>query len=276
MGNWIDELRAQGVDEQSCHHIREIRPGVLLTACQPFAAISVNAEDGGSPAHPKVLYTGAAAKFVHSARWPRAGTDKFALIGGEENFTGRCERNNSELSVYNAEKILSGQSKSFDGPVEQVPPAGNGVYADGKPVAGALGCSVHWFQAHPTFHDGGLVALSEYEDGVRFMQIGSDGSIKEQGYFLSLGSSSSSPKWAGKDDVLYSIDYQRGIDILRWKGAHYVPGAAPEPGRVAGTGGVTPPVAPTLAQAAQRDALAKQLSATGWSPGLCALAAGRT
>src|SRR5215217_2860502 len=36
---------------------------------------------------------------------------------------------------------------------------------------------------------------------------------------LSLGSSSSSPKWAGKDDVLYSIDYQRGIDILRWKGA---------------------------------------------------------
>ena len=34
---------------------------------------------------------------------------------------------------------------------------------------------------------------------------------------------SSSPKWAGKDDVLYSIDYQRGIDILRWKGEHYVP-----------------------------------------------------
>jgi hypothetical protein len=61
IGNWIDELRKQGVDEQSCHHIREIRPGVLLTACQPFAAISINAADGGSPAHPKVLYTGAAA-----------------------------------------------------------------------------------------------------------------------------------------------------------------------------------------------------------------------
>src|SRR3954465_3675628 len=203
-GNWIDELRRQGVQEHSCHHIREIRPGVLITACRPFAVISVNAQDGGSPAHPKVLATGAAAKFVHSARWPREGADKFALIGGEENFTGRCERNNSEFSVYSAEKILSGQSKSFEGPVAQVPPAGNGVYADGKPVAGALGCSVHWFQEHPSFQNGGLVALSEYEDGVRFMQIGSDGSIKEQGYFLSLGSSSSSPKWAGKDDVLYS------------------------------------------------------------------------
>src|SRR6476619_4917770 len=265
IGNWIDELRAQGVDEKSCHHIREIRPGVLLTACQPFAAISINAADGGSPAHPKVLYTGAAAKFVHSARWPREGADKFALIGGEQNFTGRCERNNSEFSVYSAEKVLAGQSKSFDGPLAQVPPAGNGVYSDGKPVAGALGCSVHWFQEHPTFRNGGLVALSEYEDGVRFLQIGADGSIKEQGYFLSLGSSSSSPKWAGKDDVLYSIDYQRGIDILRYRGEHYVPGARPESGRIPGTNGETPPIAPNATQVAQRTALAQRLKADGWS-----------
>jgi hypothetical protein len=274
IGNWIDELAAQGVQERSCHHIREIRPGVLLSACQPFAVMSINAADGGSPAHPKVLYTGAAAKFVHSARWPRSGKDKFVLIGGEQNFTGRCELNNSEFSVYSAENVLAHKSTQFQGPLAQVPPAGNGFYADGKPVAGALGCSVHWFQEHPTFRNGGLVALSEYEDGVRFLQIKPDGSIEEQGYFLSLGSSSSSPKWAGSGDVLYSIDYQRGIDILRWKGEHYVPGAPAERGRARGTNGVTPPQAPTAAQAAQRDALAQQLADTGWSPGLCLLASG--
>jgi hypothetical protein len=277
IGNWIDELKAQGVDETSCHHVREIRPGVLLTACRPFAAISVNAADGGSPAHPKVLYTGAAAKFVHSARWPRNGADKFVLIGGEQNFTGRCERNNSEFSVYSAANVLGRRSTTFDGPLAQVPPAGNGVYADGKPVAGALGCSVHWFQEHPTFRNGGLVAISEYEDGVRFLQVTPEGKIQEQGYFLSLGSSSSSPKWAGRDDVLYSIDYQRGIDILRWNGRHYVPDAngrvAAEPGLTEGTEGVTLPPAPTAEQAAQRDALARELSASGWSPGLCQLAA---
>ena len=276
IGNWINELRTQGVDSKSCHHIREIRPGVLLTACQPFATISVNAEDGGSPAHPKVLYTGEAAKFVHSARWPRDGGDKFLMTGGEENFTGRCELNNSEFSVYSAERVLAGEATTFDGPVAQVPPAGNGVYADGKPVAGALGCSVHWFHEHPTFQDGGLVAISEYEDGVRFLQIGANGGITEQGYFLSLGSSSSSPKWAGKDDILYSIDYARGIDILRWKGRHYVPGAPPETGRVAGTNGETPPLAPTPGQAAKRSALAQTLKATGWSPGLCRLSTQRT
>jgi hypothetical protein len=271
LGNWIEELKAQGVDEKGCHHIREIRPGVLLTACQPFAAISVNAEDGGSPEHPKVLSTGEAAKFVHSARWPRSGADKFVLIGGEQNFTGRCERNNSEFSTYDASDVLKGTATQFRGPVDQVPPAGNGVYADGKPVAGALGCSVHWFQEHPSFRNGGLVAISEYEDGVRFLQVGKDGQITEQGYFLSLGSSSSSPKWAGKDDVLYSIDYQRGIDILRWKGEHYVPGEADAPGRRKGTDGVTPIPAPTAEQAASRDALAADLTATGWSPLVCTL-----
>jgi hypothetical protein len=280
VGNWIDEMRAQGVDSKRCHHIREIRPGVLLTACQPFAAISVNAADGGSPAHPKVLYTGEAAKFVHSARWPRRGADRFVLTGGEQNFTGRCERANSEFSVYSADKVLAGRSTQFEGPVAQVPPAGNGVYADGKPAAGALGCSVHWFQEHPSFRNGGLVAISEYEDGVRFLQIRPDGSIQEQGYFLSLGSSSSSPKWAGKDNVLYSIDYQRGIDILRWKGRRYVPSSAgvvaAEPGLIEGTEGVTPPPAPNAEQAAQRAALAQRLSESGWSPGLCYLAAEQT
>ena len=274
MGNWIKELKGQGVKSENCHHIRELRPGVLLTACQPFSVFSINREDGGSPKHPKVLATGKAAKFVHSARWPRSGNDNFLLTGGEQNFRGRCELNNSEFSVYNAKKVLSGRSDKFQGPVDQVPPAGNGFYADGKPVAGALGCSVHWFQEHPTFHNGGLVAISEYEDGVRFLQIKKSGKIKEQGFFLSLGSSSSSPKWAGKDDVLYSIDYQRGLDILQYKGKHYVPGTN-ESGGVPGTDGETPVPAPNAAQAAQRELLAKQLSAEGWSPALCNLAAQR-
>jgi hypothetical protein len=108
---------------------------------------------------------------------------------------------------------------------------------------------------------------------VRFLQVSKSGEITEQGYFLSLGSSSSSPKWAGKDDVLYSIDYYRGIDILRWKGKHYVPDGTDPLGALPGTGGVTPIPAPTVAQAARRDALAADLRATGWSPLVCSLVA---
>src|SRR4051812_14585517 len=67
IGNWIQDLKAEGVSESSCHHIRQIRPGILLTACKPFTVISINRQDGGSPEHPVVLATGAAPgnRFIH-------------------------------------------------------------------------------------------------------------------------------------------------------------------------------------------------------------------
>ena len=289
-GNWIQELRAQGVDSRSCHHMREIRPGVILTACQPFSVISVNAADGGSPEHPRVLYTGESDAFVHSSRWPREGKDNLVLTGGETNFTGQCDGTNAEFRTYSAEAVNKGESTTFSGPLDAVQPAPNGTYADGSPVANHLGCSVHWFQEHKTFKNGGLVALSEYEHGVRFMQIHKDGKIEEQGYFLPLGGSSSSPKWAPSGDVVYSLDYDRGIDIIRWTGEYYVgkpkgkdkpPKGGPKgstrgwqaQARVPGTEGATPVPAPTAAQDASRSALADRLRSQGWSPGVCRLAA---
>ena len=274
IGDWKEELAAQGVESESCHHIREIRPGVLLTACQPFSVISLNAEDGGSPERPRVLYTGEAEKFVHSARWPRKGSDKFLLTGGEKNFTGRCEMADSEFSTYSAEAVNEGDSTTFEGPLFQKPPAPNGTYIDGRPPANHLGCSVHWFQEHKTFKNGGLVALSEYENGVRFLQIHKDGSIEEQGFFAALGSSSSSPKWAPSGDVLYSVDYDRGIDIMRWKGEYYVPKKGKlDKGRKTGTNGTTTTPRMNRSQKANQNLLATQLRAQGWSPGVCRLAA---
>jgi hypothetical protein len=279
-GNWIDELKTQGVDSKSCHHIREIRPGVLLTACRPFSVITVNPEDapGASPVHPKVLYTGESDAFVHSARWPRGGNDDLVLIGGETNFTGRCNGANGEFRTYSAEAVNDGKSDKFDGPIGRLQPAGNGTYTDGKPVANHLGCSVHWFQEHKTFKNGGLVALSEYEDGVRFLQVKKDGSITEQGFFAPLGGSSSSPKWAPSGDVVYSLDYDRGIDIIRWKGKHYVPkengkGIKAERGRMRGTNGTSALPALTSAQASSRTRLAALLQSAGWTPWYCRRAA---
>jgi hypothetical protein len=280
VGNWVTELRSQGVDSKSCHHMREIRPGVLITACQPFSVITVNADDaaGASPEHPKVLYTGKSDAFVHSARWPGNGHDKFVLIGGETNFTGRCDGSNGEFRTYSADAVNEGTSTTFAGPLARLQPAGNGTYTDGKPPVNHLGCSVHWFQEHRSFKNGGLVALSEYEDGVRFLQIKRDGQIEEQGFFAALGGSSSSPKWAPTGDVVYSLDYDRGIDIIRWNGQHYIPkengkGLKVERRRVRGTNGPSKLPALNEAQAASRLSLADQLGSQGWSPWLCQRAA---
>jgi hypothetical protein len=243
--------------------------------------ITVNPQDapGASPEHPKVLYTGESDAFVHSARWPRRGADKFVLIGGETNFTGRCDGANGEFRTYSADAVNAGKSRTFAGPVARLQPAGNGTYVDGKPPANHLGCSVHWFQEHSTFKNGGLVALSEYEDGVRFLQIKPDGKIQEQGFFAPLGGSSSSPKWAGRGDVVYSLDYDRGIDIVRWRGQHYVPrrgkkkGYVPERGRLRGTNGRSTLPQLNAQQSVAQANLAGTLRSQGWSPGVCQLAA---
>jgi hypothetical protein len=52
-----------------------------------------------------------------------------------------------------------------------------------------------------------------------------------------------------------------------------VPDGTDPLGALPGTGGVTPIPAPTIAQAARRDALAADLRATGWSPLVCSLVA---
>jgi hypothetical protein len=113
---------------------------------------------------------------------------------------------------------------------------------------------------------------------VRFLQIKRDGSIVEQGFFAPLGGSSSSPKWAPSGDVAYSLDYDRGIDIVRWKGQHYVPsengkGLKRERGRVRGTNGTSALPALTASQSQSRTRLTGLLQASGWSPWLCQKAA---
>ena len=103
------------------------------------------------------------------------------------------------------------------------PVAGN--YLDGNPPQGSfhLGCSVHWFEPQPSFKNGGVVAMASYENGTRFKKIDPDGKISEVGFFEPLGGSTSAPHWAPDGRTVYAIDYQRGIDVLRWNGPLYVP-----------------------------------------------------
>jgi hypothetical protein len=284
LGDWRPfantQMKARGLPNLgSCHHVREIRPGVVFVACQPFALLSVNAEDGGSITQPKVLATGGNAdgRFVHSVRWPRGGADRFAFQGGETNFRPQCGADNGAFAVLDASRTA--QTGTFAGPLDEVRPV-NGTYADGNVPANATGCSVHWFEEHPTFSDGGLVALAEYDNGTKFEQITPAGKIKEVGYFQPLAASTSSPKWVPGTDVVYAIDYFRGIDVLRWKGEHYVPDAdgvvRRERGRVRGTGGRAPVLpARTGAQTAAVARGVAALRARGWTVGFCRLAAAR-
>jgi hypothetical protein len=128
--------------------------------------------------------------------------------------------------------------------IDEVRPT-NGTYADGHSPYNVLGCSVHWFMEHPTFNNGGLVALAEYENGTRFVQVTPEGKLVEQGFLLPLQGSTSAPHWNPFDpSIVYAVDYTRGVDVLKWTGDTYVPNSAgqviPKPGATPGTGGKQP------------------------------------
>jgi hypothetical protein len=75
----------------------------------------------------------------------------------------------------------------------------------------------HWFTTHPSYRDGGLVAMGWYEHGTRLLEVSKQGRISEYGWFLPLGGSTSAAYWVDAR-TLYVVDYQRGLDILRWNG----------------------------------------------------------
>lgn len=87
----------------------------------------------------------------------------------------------------------------------------NGTYAEGDPAVNALGCSGHWF----TVNDD-VITASWYEHGVRFIEVGLDtGSLEEVGFFQPVATQAGAAYWID-DEHVYSVDYARGIDILRF------------------------------------------------------------
>ncbi len=230
--NWLTTLHPQlreqgwtGALPTRTHHQTEVRPGVLLTASVPQMLVTVNAEEGGSPEAPKLLsYASHLAapdnqtRFVHSAEFPQAGSAGLMLSGGETNAEPTCGPDNGSFSTFT---VKSGKSTAPVFTYADTFKLQEGTYTDGNTPAGGykLGCSVHWFEQHPGFSDGGLVALSAYESGTKFLEVGRSGSIEEKGFFLPLDSSASAPHWAPDGKTVYVIDYLRGIDVLTFDSA---------------------------------------------------------
>jgi hypothetical protein len=97
---------------------------------------------------------------------------------------------------------------------------------DGLPTEGAMPVETyctHWFTTRPGYRNGGLVAEGWYEHGTRFLTVSPKGKISETGWFIPAGTTASAAYWVTKD-LVYLIDYNRGLDIVRF---HDKPGSFP-------------------------------------------------
>jgi len=255
IGNWL-----KGSPATSAHHQQEVRPGVVLTATDPILLLSVNAEDGGTPAKPVLLATGTPPdnRFIHSVRWPNLATDPIMLAGGETNFNERCIQVSGAFTTWDTSDVYRDGKTIKGGKFHMLDEyrVTTGTYTDGNPPVTALGCSVHWFEAHPTFHGSGLVASAAYDNGTRFLRVAPNGKISEVGWFEPIAGGTSAVHWAPDGKTIYAIDYQRGMDILQWTGPTYAPAtsaagasitsAAPAPNLPNTAGGLALAGAPLL------------------------------
>ena len=196
------------------HDVEEIAPGLVLTSSQPMMLLDARK----NPAKPKLLAQAPILpniSVLHSTRWANGGKDRFFVAASEQNFVARCgaETNGHLMTV----KATNWKKSKTLGPVLDRHYEKNGTYVDGRPAANQGGCSSHWLELHPTFKNGGLLTHSRFEHGVRFMDISSKGKIKEVGYFMPWAGMSGAAYWV-TPRIVYSLDYNRGLDILKYTG----------------------------------------------------------
>jgi hypothetical protein len=201
-GDWSD---GRGV--KSFHDVTEVSPGMVLTSSQPILLLDARR----NPARPAVAATGRSAdgRFVHANLWPNGGTDRMLLVGGETSGGNCSDPDAGAFMTWDASRWQT--TRRFTMLAEYRPPD---VLPNegGFPVA--TFCS-HWFTTRPGYRNGGIVAVGWYERGTRFLRVARDGKISEVGWFLPAGTSVSAAYWVNKD-LLYLIDYNRGLDVVKF------------------------------------------------------------
>lgn len=168
------------------------------------------------PADKRVAYQHNSIR-PRSSEWaPRATGDndptlrpgELLLANGETNTTTTCGANSGPFATWSIRDFDKGAEMKVLDVFRPV----NGDWTDGNPrVNAGLGCSGHWF----TERDG-LVAAGWYEHGTRFLRVNqTTGAISEAGFFQPVVGSASAAHWV-TDEIAYVVDYERGIDILRF------------------------------------------------------------
>ena len=208
VGSW-ESLGADYV-----HDVTEVSPGWVVASTDPMMYI-----DARNPAKPLLvahqdmqesLGPPTQQQIVGSNRWPRDSRDRFLLVAYETPFSGQCNASQGTFQVYDASKWRSKKKLQITGAYH----VHNGSYSEGDPPANAVGCSALWFQHHPDFHNGGMVAAAFAEHGMRLLDVQPTGRVEELGYYVPYGGSSSAAYWVN-DEIVYSIDLTRGFDVLR-------------------------------------------------------------
>jgi hypothetical protein len=209
---WGDGMPPHGGN----HDVTEVKNGIVLTSTSPMLLLDARKD----PVHPKLLAMGEAfdgnGLDFHSNLWPRNMKDRWVLTSGET--CCGAEQCTPERSAGWSTWDTKGWQKTKTLKKVDIWHAYQGTVTNGGGVASApFGCSPHWFTTHPNWNNGGIAAIGWYNSGTRFLEVSSKGKIKEAGWFLPNAGGTSAAYFINKE-IVYAVDYQRGLDVLRFTG----------------------------------------------------------
>jgi hypothetical protein len=230
MVDWLTELERQGGVEVTSgpHDLNRDEAGVFVSDTNPRLVFDLV---DGDPLRPRLLALGNVPSekrlaYQHNNLRPKAGhwtprasgdtgtslrAGELLLSNGETNTTIQCNgTSNGPFATWDMRNFDRGRELTV---LDVYRPVDNGLYVDGQPAVNYLGCSGHWF----TFNEGlDIAAAGWYEHGTRFLHVEeATGKISEVGYYQPVGGSTSAAHWID-DTYVYTVDYARGIDILRF------------------------------------------------------------
>jgi hypothetical protein len=228
--------RAQ-VGARSGHNLHQDATGLWIADTSPLIAFR---QVNGNPLKVKKVTTGTVTKntnYQHNNIRPNAGKyvprkkgeslagplrpGELLLGNGESNFNGAtdgdkasgCNSNSGAFSTWS----MAGHDRGVAMKQIDVLRPVSGKYADGNPAVTAMGCSGHWFTEKPAKDGSVLVAAAWYEHGTRFLKVDpKTGKIRQVGFFQPVRGATSEAFWIPGTDVVWSIDYHSGIDILKF------------------------------------------------------------
>jgi hypothetical protein len=171
----------------------------------------------------------------HSVEWADEGRDPILVAGteiapqGPTNLAGSdCQGEGSWISTYGAASVVeadrryerSRNAKHFDRAgferLDTFHVEERGIFLDGDAPAHTL-YYAHWMELAPSFDGGGRMVVAYYDWGTRFVDVAPDGTMAEIGWFTPAEGYAGSAQWI-TDDVVYSMDYRRGLEVLRLSG----------------------------------------------------------
>ena len=214
----------------------DVTPISILNVADPTKPTIITQSDGKDMGRKKTAYQHNNKLPQADAYLPRITDEEIAdpnlrpgelvLSNGETNFTMTplggvggsvqkpCTDGNGPFATYSAKSWKEGGKLQVLDILRPV----TGEYANGDPRVNAMGCSGHWFDHQDTVDELNeyTVTAAWYEHGTRLIKVNAaTGKIRQVGFYQPVVGAASQSLWID-DEYIYTIDYQRGIDILRY------------------------------------------------------------